>query len=73
MGKLIRRLIDGDTTVAEWSPEDPASVQAAQAVLRDEIQAGYHAVRDDGGSKEPVTDLPPDAERVILTMPMGGG
>jgi len=73
MGKLIRRVIDGDTTVAEWSPDDPASSEAARAKFQDEISSGYHAVRDDDGKKAPVTELPSDADVVILTMPMGGG
>jgi hypothetical protein len=73
MGKLVRRTIDGDEVVAEWSPSDPASVQAAAEALRREVDAGYVAVHGDGGRNEPVDELPPDADMVILTMPMGGG
>ena len=36
-------------------------------------QAGYVAVLGGEGRNEPVDDLPPDADVVILTMPMGGG
>jgi hypothetical protein len=74
MGKLVRRLIDGDETVVSWTPDDPDSVEAAKAVLREEMDAGYHAVRVDGDAiNSQVTELPPDADVIILTMPMGGG
>jgi hypothetical protein len=74
MGKLMRRTIDGDEVVAEWSPSDPESVRAAAEAMRREVDAGYVAVSSlDGGRNEPVDELPPDADMVILTMPMGGG
>jgi hypothetical protein len=73
MGKLVRRTLGGDHTVAEWSPDDPGSVQAAAATLQDEIEAGYVAVLGGSGRNEPVRELPADADLVILTMPMGGG
>jgi hypothetical protein len=73
MGRLVRRVLDGYDDVAEWSPEDPSSIDAAQQRLRDELEAGYVAVIADGDDKQPVTELPPDADMVILTMPMGGG
>ncbi len=73
MGTIARRTLDGDTTVAEWSPDDPTSIAAASEVLRREAAAGYMAVRADGDTNEPVDDLPVDAELVVLTMPMGGG
>jgi hypothetical protein len=73
MGKLVRRTLGGDHTVAEWSADDPGSVRAAEAALRDEIEAGYVAVIGGTGRNEPIRALPPDADLVILTMPMGGG
>ena len=69
----MRRALEGYADVAEWSPDDPSSVEAAQLRLRDELDAGYVAVRADGDDNQPVTELPPDADMVILTMPMGGG
>jgi hypothetical protein len=72
MGKIVRRTLDGDETVAEWSSSDSDSVRAAADVLRREIDAGYMAVAG-GEGNDPVDELPPDAEIVILTMPMGGG
>jgi hypothetical protein len=73
MGVLMRRVLTGHETLAEWSPEDPASLEAAQRLLQRELDAGYLAVLADGDDNEPVTELPADAEVVILTMPMGGG
>jgi hypothetical protein len=73
MGKLVRRTLDGDSTVAEWSPDDPDSVRSAAEAMRREVDAGYVAVQGGEGRNVPVDELPPDAEVVILTMPMGGG
>jgi N-methylhydantoinase A len=36
MGKLVRRTLGGDETVAEWSPDDADSVRAAADALRRE-------------------------------------
>ena len=73
MGVLKRRVLTGHETVAEWSPEDPASLEAAQQLLKRELEAGYMAVRAEDDENEPLTELPADADVVILTMPMGGG
>jgi hypothetical protein len=73
MGKLVRRTLGGDKTVAEWSADDPDSVRAAADALRREVDAGYVAVEGGEGRNEPVDELPPNASVVILTMPMGGG
>jgi hypothetical protein len=73
MGKLLRRTLDGDQMVAEWSPDDEASLRAAAEAMEREVQAGYVAMRGGDGRNEPVHELPPDADVVILTMPMGGG
>jgi hypothetical protein len=44
-------------------------------VFRREVEGGYVAVIEDDGvhSSKPVRSLPVDAERVVMTMPMGGG
>jgi hypothetical protein len=73
MGVLMRRVLTGHERVAEWSPEDAASLEAARRLLRDELDAGYVAVLSEGDDQEPITELPADADLVILTMPMGGG
>jgi hypothetical protein len=73
MGKLVRRTVDGDSTLLEWSANDAASVRAAAEAMHREVDAGYVAVRGGEGRNEPVDELPPDADVVILTMPLGGG
>jgi hypothetical protein len=73
MGKLVRRTLEGDSTIAEWSPDDAESVRAAAEAMRREVDAGYVAVQGGQGRNEPVEELPADADVVILTMPMGGG
>jgi hypothetical protein len=73
MGVLKRRVLTGHETLAEWSPDDAASLDAARRLLKRELDAGYMAVRAEDGDNEPLTELPADAEVVILTMPMGGG
>ena len=73
MGKLVRRTVEGDSTLLEWSADDPESVRAATEAMRSEMQYGYMAVLGGEGRNEPVDELPPDADVVILTMPMGGG
>ena len=75
MGKIVRRVLDGYITLIEWSPSDPATVEAAEMIFRREVEGGYVAVVEDDGvhSTEPVRSLPVDAERVVMTMPMGGG
>lgn len=72
MGVLMRRVLTGDEKLAEWSAEDAESLDAARRLLRQEVEAGYMAVRADGDN-EPLRELPADADVVILTMPMGGG
>jgi hypothetical protein len=75
MGKIVRRVLDGYITLIEWSPSDPATVEAAEMIFRREVEGGFMAVVEDDGvqSSEPVRSLPVDAERVVMTMPMGGG
>jgi hypothetical protein len=73
MGVLMRRVLTGHEKLAEWSPDDAESLEAARRLLRHETEAGYLAVRADDDDNQPVTELPPDADVVILTMPMGGG
>jgi hypothetical protein len=75
MGKIVRQMLDGYETLIEWSPSDPATVEAAEVIFRREVAGGYMAVRQDDGvhATEPVDSLPVDAERVVMTMPRGGG
>ena len=73
MGVLLRRVLNGHEPVAEWSPDDAASVDEARRLLQRELDAGYIAVSGEDDNNDPLTELPVDAEAVILTMPMGGG
>ncbi|MBV9004830.1 MAG: hypothetical protein JOZ98_16060 [Solirubrobacterales bacterium] len=75
MGKLLRRTVDGDELLVEWTPSDQASVEAAQAEYRHWRGQDYEAVQSDGVYYEPIVGdrLPLNAEEVILTTAMGGG
>jgi len=64
----------GHTTVAEWSAGDAAAVEAAVAAFREQLDEGYYAVVTRGeGHAEQVTELPLDADTVILRRPIAGG
>ena len=71
----MRRTVDGDELLAEWSPSDQGSVAAAEAAYRDWLGQDYEAVQSDGTFFEPVPGdaFPVDAEQVILSTGMGGG
>jgi hypothetical protein len=74
MSRLIRMDETGHTTVAEWTAGDAASVEAAVAALRTELDQGYFAVVSRGeGHAEQVRELPLDAPVVILRRPIAGG
>jgi hypothetical protein len=74
MARLIRMDRTGHTTLAEWTAADEASVEAAAAAFREQLEAGYYAVVTHGeGRAEQVTELPAAAELVILRRPIAGG
>jgi hypothetical protein len=74
MSRLIRMDQTGHTTLAQWSAEDPASVQAAVEAFRAQLDKGYFAVVSQGeGHAEQVRELPVDASLVILRRPIAGG
>jgi hypothetical protein len=75
MGKLMRRTVDGDELLAEWSASDRASVAAAEAAYGHWLGQDYEAVQSDGTFFEPVVGdaFPVDAKQVILSTGMGGG
>jgi hypothetical protein len=74
MARLIRMDNTGHTTLAEWTPADPASIESAVAALRAELDNGYYAVVNHGeGRATQVSELPLDAELVILRRPIAGG
>jgi hypothetical protein len=76
VGKLLRRMVDGDELVAEWDQSDAASVESAEREYRRLLDQEYVAVRsDDGATFQSVSGdrLPVDAAEVILSTAMGGG
>ena len=74
MSKLIRMDHTGHSTVAEWTSEDPAAVEAAVQSFRVELERGYLAMISTGpGHAEQVRELPVDADLVILRLPISGG
>ncbi len=74
MSKLVRMDHSGHTTVAEWTADDRAAVDAAGAAFRAELDRGYLAIVTAGpGQAEQVRELPLNAELVILRLPIAGG
>jgi hypothetical protein len=73
VGKLVRRVLDGEEVLAEWSPSAPGSYDAAADQFRRMLETGHTAARVDGPKFVSVTELPEDAELVIVTTAMGGG
>lgn len=74
MSRLVRMDRTGHSVVAEWTAQDPASVEAAVRAFREELDRGYFAMVSTGeGHAEQVRELPLDAELVILRLPISGG
>jgi len=74
VSRLIRMDHTGHTTLAQWTAADPASVEAAVAAFRTELDQGYFGMISTGeGHAEQVRELPLDADLVIMRMPIAGG
>ena len=75
MARLIRMDRTGHTTLAEWTAADEASVEAAVAAFREQLDAGLYAVVSTrrGPAPSRSRELPLDAELVILRRPIAGG
>ncbi len=74
MSRLIRMDRTGHTTLAEWTAEDSASVEAAVEAFRRELDQGYFAMVTRGeGHAEQVKTLPVDEPLVIMRLPIAGG
>lgn len=74
MSRLIRMDQTGHTTLAQWTADDPAAIDAAVAAFRAELEQGYYAVVSEGeGRAEHVRELPVQAPLVILRRPIAGG
>ena len=74
MARLVRMDHTGHTTLAEWTARDPEAVEAAVKAFRRELELGSLAVVSTGpGHAEQVTELPVDADLVVLRRPIAGG
>ena len=74
MSRLIRMDQTGHTTLAEWTAEDPASVEAAVSAFRAELERGSIGMVTRGpGHAEHVRELPLGEELVIMRRPIAGG
>jgi hypothetical protein len=74
MSRLIRMDHTGHTTLAEWTADDPAAVDAAVDAFRTELDQGYFGMVSTGeGHADQVRELPLDAELVIMRLPISGG
>ena len=73
MGTLVRRVLERDELLAEWSSSEPGSYDAAAAEFDRLLAEGHTAVRVEGSEHHPVTALPEDAGLVLVTTAMGGG
>ena len=75
MSRLIRMDQTGHTTLAEWTADDPATVEAARRRRSAPSSiSGYFAVVSRGeGQAEQVAELPLDEPLVILRRPIAGG
>lgn len=74
MSRLIRMDHTGHSTLAEWTSDDPAAVEAAVTAFRAQLERGYLAMVSSGpGHAEQVRELPVDAPLVILRLPIAGG
>ena len=74
MSKLIRMDHTGHTTLAEWTTDDTARVDAAVAAFRTELSNGSIGMVTTGpGHAKMVRELPLDADLVIMRRPIAGG
>lgn len=74
MGRLIRMDSSGHSTLADWSATDERAYDAALEAFRRELEEGYIAVVSEGeGHATQVSELPLDAELVIMRRPIAGG
>jgi hypothetical protein len=74
MSRLIRMDSSGHSTLAEWTPVDDASFEAAVEEFRGQLELGYIGTVPDGpGKATHVRDLPREADLVIMRRPIAGG
>ena len=74
MSRLVRMDATGHTTLAEWTADDTEAVERAVTAFREQLEQGYYGMVSTGeGHAEQVRELPPDAELVIMRLPISGG
>ena len=74
MARLIRMDQTGHSTLTEWTATDQAAFERAVVEFRHGLDAGYIGVRSEGeGAATQVSELPREADLVILRRPIAGG
>ena len=74
MARLIRMDSTGHSTLGEWTADDQAAFEAAVEAFRREREAGYIGVVSEGeGRATQVSELPREADLVIMRRPIAGG
>ena len=74
MPRLIRMDHTGHSTLAQWSTAEDAEFEAAIEAFRRELDAGYIGVVPEGeGRATQVSELPAEADLVIMRRPIAGG
>ena len=74
MARLIRMDTTGHSTLAEWTAGDTRRSSAQWPSSGGSSTPGYYAMVTEGeGHARQVTELPLDAELVILRRPIAGG
>ena len=74
MARLIRMDHTGHSTLAEWTEHDQAAFERAAEEFRRGLDHGYIGVRTEGeGTATQVSELPREADLVILRRPIAGG
>ncbi len=74
MSRLIRMDRTGHSTLAEWTQDDQAAYEEAVVAFRSQLDEGYIGVVTEGeGQASQVSELPRDADLVILRRPIAGG
>jgi hypothetical protein len=73
VGRLARKTLHGQDLIAEWSDSEPESYAAAAAAFARELEKGYTAVSVEGTEYRSITELPREAELVLLSTARGGG
>ena len=74
MGELRELGPQGDTKII-WDVENLPEVEAAEAVFDQLKEKGYYAysVKKDGDKGIIIREFNPDAEKIIMALPMRGG